>query len=506
MPRRADGVLAWSSHPGDGRGPTILRATVKPSSPRKRRTKIVCTLGPATSDPAAVAGLIDGGMDVARLNFSHGTHEVHGRSIRLLRRLARERNRSIAILQDLQGPKIRTGALEGGEAVFLRAGQQLVITTKQVEGNTEVISTTFAALSRELEPGNRLLLSDGLIELRVEQVGETEVTCRVVNGGRLEEHQGINLPGVPLRLSAITEKDERDLRFGIDHGVDYVALSFVRCADDVRSLRRLLDAANSSIQVVAKLEKPEAIENLAAILEISDAVMVARGDLGVELSPERVPSVQKTIIRAANQRRVPVITATQMLESMIRDPRPTRAEVSDVANAVFDGTDAVMLSGETAVGDYPVQALQMMARIALEAESSRASPVEPPGEEGRLSVPETVCRSIAAAARSMDLRAVIVFTQSGSTARLVSMYRPPVPIYAFSPNREILRRTALYWGVHSLWLRKVGSIERMIEKAEARLLEEKLVDPGDLVAIAAGAPIGARGSTNLMELHRVGRM
>jgi pyruvate kinase len=471
-----------------------------------RRAKIVCTLGPAADPPEILAVLIDAGMDVARLNFSHGNYAEHSRRLRLLRRLARERGRPLAVLQDLQGPKIRTGLLEGGGHVELRADAGVTITTRRVPGNAQLLSTSFRALPREVRPGSRILLADGLVELRVTRVSGQDISCQVINGGLLGEHQGINLPGIPLRISALTAKDRADLAFGIEHGVDYIALSFVRRARDVLDLKRLLQRAGRQIPVIAKLEKPEAIDHLDEILQVADAVMVARGDLGVELPPERVPVIQKTVIERANTFKIPVITATQMLESMTVHPRPTRAEASDVANAIFDGTDAVMLSGETARGRYPVESVRMMSRIISAAEQSPRygmSGRERRAPSGSLGVPESICESVAHMAEELSLKAIAVFTQSGSSARLISKYRPRVPVYAFSPHPAINRRTELYWGVTPVLMERVQSTERMVEGAAARLREIGAAQPGDCIAVIAGTPIAHRGTTNLLKVHRI---
>jgi len=473
-----------------------------------QRAKIVCTLGPATDHPERLAGLLDAGMDVVRLNFSHGTPAEHAQRLRLVRRLARERGKTLAILQDLQGPKIRIGRLERGEPVELRAGARVTLTTRPVMGNAQRISTSFRSLPREVKPGSRILLSDGLIELRVEQVKDRDVVCQVVEGGELGEHKGINLPGLPLKISALTAKDRDDLEFGIQHGVDYVALSFVRRPEDVLQLKRLLARAGRDIPVVAKLEKPEAIDRLDEILQIADAVMVARGDLGVELPPETVPVIQKRVIARANALKVPVIVATQMLESMTEHSRPTRAEASDVANAIFDGADALMLSAETATGQYPEEAVRMMARIIAAAEASpryawytrrRRSADE------TLGVAEAVCESVAHMAEELNLKAIAVFTQSGSSARLVSKSRPRAPVFAFSPLPQILRRTALYWGVIPVGMPHVQSTDRMVEGAARLLRARDAVEPGDLIAVVAGTPIARRGTTNLLKVHRIER-
>ncbi|TAM83115.1 MAG: pyruvate kinase [Acidobacteria bacterium] len=470
-----------------------------------RRAKIVCTLGPATDDAGVLAALLNAGMDVARLNFSHGSHPEHARRLRKLREVSNACGKVVAVMQDLQGPKIRTGPLEGGMRVELRDGDPVTITTRPVAGNARCISTTFQRLPKEVRPGNSILLSDGLIELRVERVKETEVECRVINGGELGEHQGINLPGVVLQISALTKKDREDLEFGIQNRVDYVALSFVRRADDILALKRILARADCAIPVVAKLEKPQAVDQLDQILRATDAVMVARGDLGVELPPETVPALQKRIIHQASAMRVPVITATQMLESMKVHPRPTRAETSDVANAVIDGTDALMLSGETATGHYPVKAVEMMARIITVTEGFQrgAGVHDVCGYAGALDVPGAICETVAHMAAELNLKAVAVFTQSGSSARLISKSRPTVPIFAFSPFDNVLRRTALYWGVTPVHMRRLQSTDKMVEAAARRLRETGVVSQGDFIAVIAGNPIAKRGSTNFLKVHRV---
>src|SRR5262249_25036539 len=353
--------------------------------------------------------------------------------------------KTVGILADLQGPKIRTGALAGGGTVNLRSGQPFTITTAKILGDSTRVSTIFRPLPREVKSGDRILLSDGLIELRVEKVSGQKVICRVVNGGELGEHKGINLPGVKLRVPALTEKDRQDLRFALAHGVDYIAVSFVRRAEDIQLAKSLIRRARKDTPVIAKLEKPEAIENLEEILRISDGVMVARGDLGVEMNPEKVPVVQKSIIARAREFRRPVITATQMLESMTQNPRPTRAEASDVANAIFDGSDAVMLSAETASGKYPIESVSMMPRIIQEAEASIQEFPRPTSAQEQLKVAETVAELVCHASRELHMKLIAVFTHSGFTARLVSRYRPLVPIVAFSPVPAIRRRMALFW-------------------------------------------------------------
>src|SRR5713226_6116872 len=468
-----------------------------------RHSKIVCTIGPATRSPHMIRRLLEAGMDVARLNFSHGTHQEHAHSIAMLRDAAIEHEKPIAILADLQGPKIRTGPLAGSRPVQLRAGQRFVITTSRILGDSTRVNTTFTPLPREVHRGDRILLSDGLIELRVRQVRGREVICEVVNGGALGEHKGINLPGIKLRVPALTPKDRADLLFALKHGANYIAVSFVRRPEDVLLAKTLVRRAGKDTPVIAKLEKPEAIENLDAILRVADGVMVARGDLGVEMNPERVPVVQKAIIKRAREFRRPVITATQMLESMTENPRPTRAEASDVANAIFDGSDAVMLSAETASGKYPVEAVSMMARIIEEAEASIREFPRPALQE-QLKVAETVAELVCHASRELHMKLIAVFTHSGFTARLVSRYRPLVPIVAFSPEAETRRRLALVWGVAPLAIPDLRKVDQLAEISEKRLLEEKLVRKGDVIAIVAGTPMGVRGTTNFMKFHVIG--
>jgi len=442
-------------------------------------------------------------MDVARLNFSHGTHAEHAKNIALLRAAALEMKKTVAILADLQGPKIRTGVLAGGGPVLLRTGQEFTITTAKVLGDSTRVSTVFEPLPREVKRGDRILLSDGLIELRVKQVRRSEVICDVVNGGALGENKGINLPGVKLRVPALTPKDKADLKFALGAGADYIAVSFVRRPEDVALAKQLIRKAKKETPVIAKLEKPEAIENLDAILRVADGVMVARGDLGVEMSPEEVPVVQKQIIRRAREFRRPVITATQMLESMTENPRPTRAEASDVANAIFDGSDAVMLSAETANGKYPVEAVSMMARIIESAEESIEEFPRPVPQE-KLKIAETVAELVCHASRELHMKLIVVFTHSGFTARLISRYRPQVPIIALTPEAETRRRMALIWGVLPLESRDQHRIDTLAEMTEKKLLQERLVRKGDVIGIIAGTPMGVRGTTNFMKFHVIG--
>ena len=453
-----------------------------------------------------VRDLLRCGMDVARLNFSHGTHEDHAHRIAMLRRVAAEQGRTICLLQDLQGPKIRTGKLEGRKPILLEAGKQIIITPRDLAGTPVLVSTTFQTLARDVEVGGRILFSDGRIELRVVSIEGADVACEIINGGMLAENQGINLPGAVLSVPALTEKDEEDLAFGLKNDVDMVAVSFVRRASDVLYVKSLIKAAGKNLPVIAKLEKPQAIENLEEILEAAAGVMVARGDLGVELPAERVPVIQKHIIERAAEWRKPVIIATQMLESMIENPRPTRAEASDVANAVFDGTDAVMLSGETASGKYPREAVNMMARIILEAEASmshdRGTQRRRRRSPGRNTISETICDSVAHAAEDLHMGAIAVFTQSGHTAKLVSKYRPRCPIFAFARSATVCHWMNLLWGVYPMMAGSSNSGESMVAEAESVLLHGGRVRIGEVIGVVAGTQM-ASGSTDFMRLHVV---
>jgi pyruvate kinase len=484
-----------------GNRPLNVNAKAQVPAP-PRRAKIICTIGPSCNTEAALRDLMRLGMDVARLNFSHGTHEEHGRVIERLRLAARRENRTICILQDLQGPKIRTGLLKDHARVLLKAKAKVTITPRSIEGTAALISTTFTGLAREVQPGARILLSDGLIELRVLRVRGQDVECEVVNGGELGEHKGINLPGIALSIPALTEKDRADLKFGLKHGVDMVAVSFVRSADDVRMVKNLIAGRGSDAPVIAKLEKPQALEKLEEIFEVTDGVMVARGDLGVEMPPEKVPVIQKHVIHRAAEWRKPVIIATQMLESMIEHPRPTRAEASDVANAVFDGTDAVMLSAETATGRYPRETVTMMAKIVVEAEQNMRDLPRRRRDRHSMSIPEAICESIAHAAEDLHMGAIAVFTESGTTARLISKYRPKADVYAFSYLMETCNRMNLFWGVHPVPRALAPSAEAMLAAAEHELLRKHKIQVGDVLGVVAGTQMAA-GSTNFIRLHTV---
>ncbi|MGD0799839.1 MAG: pyruvate kinase [Terracidiphilus sp.] len=472
----------------------------------QRRAKIVATLGPASNTVPVFRDLVRAGVDVVRLNFSHGTQEEKLALIQMIRKVSREEHKPLCILGDLQGPKIRTSKLKDHQSVLLKAGGRLTITPREVPGTACLVGTTFKTLAENVEQGSRILLSDGLIELRVQEVEGGDVFCEIINGGMLGENKGINLPGIPVRVPSLTEKDADDLEFALKNGVDAVAVSFVRTAEDVRLVRNRVAALGGESWIVAKLEKPQAIEDLDAILNAADAIMVARGDLGVELPPEQVPAIQKHIIRRAAEFRKPVITATQMLESMIENPRPTRAEVSDVANAVYDGTDAVMLSGESAVGKYPVEAVAMMARIVIDAErhiKEQEYTDRRKQRRTRLSIAETICEATAHAADDLDLRGIALFTESGSTARKLSKYHPKAPIYALSPIEITINRLNLLWGTTPIRCAKISSNEAMVECAESMLEQGGYVRPREVIAIVAGTRTKS-GSTNFLRLHVMG--
>jgi pyruvate kinase len=471
---------------------------------QSRRAKIVATLGPSSNQEGVFRELVRAGLDVARLNFSHGTHPEKLKLIEMVRKVSHEEGKPICILGDLQGPKIRTGRLKNRIPVQLKAGQKLTITPRDVAGTANLIATTFPTLAENLEPGARILLSDGLIELYVVAVHGQDTECEVVNGGMLGEHKGINLPGIPVRVPSLTAKDEEDLEFAIRSGVDAIAVSFVRTAEDIRLVRHRVAAMGAETWIIAKLEKPQAIQHLESILEAADGVMVARGDLGVEMPPEKVPAIQKHVIRRAGDYRKPVITATQMLESMIENPRPTRAEASDVANAIYDGTDAVMLSAETAAGKYPVEAVKMMAKIVLETESQELLPrATERARHVRLSVAETICESMAHAAEDLDISAIAVFTETGTTARQLSKYRPKSPIFGLSSVERVIHRMTLLWGVHPILCNKLATAEQMVETAERLLEQGGYVQPREILGIVAGTRTKS-GSTNFLRLHVLG--
>lgn len=473
-----------------------------------RKTKIVCTIGPASESLEKLTELMDTGMNVARLNFSHGDHQEHGQRIKNIRSAAQSTGKTVAILLDTKGPEIRTNDMENG-AVELTAGQDISVSMNQVLGNAERFSVTYENLINDVHSGSRILLDDGLIGLQVTSIDKAnnEIKTKVLNSGTLKNKKGVNVPGVSVKLPGITEKDAKDILFGIEQGVDFIAASFVRRASDVLEIRQLLEENNAShIQIIPKIENQEGVDNIDEILEISDGLMVARGDLGVEIPAEEVPLVQKELIRKCNFFGKPVITATQMLDSMQRNPRPTRAEASDVANAIFDGTDAIMLSGETAAGQYPVEAVQTMHNIASRAESAldHKNILTNRSKDTEHNITDAIGQSVAHTALNLQAKSIITPTESGHTARMISKYRPKAPIVAVTANDHVCRRLALVWGVYPQLGEVAKSTDEMLDSAVQESLNSGLVSHGDLVVITAGVPVGEAGTTNLMKIHVVG--
>lgn len=470
------------------------------------KTKIIATIGPASNTKDMLRKLTKAGMNVARLNFSHGSYKEHGRVIDRIRSISKEMKQPIGILLDLQGPKIRTGMLKDRKPVTLRRNRTFLITSKDVPaGTADIVSTTYTSLAEDVKKGDKILLDDGLIELKVVTTTKDTVTCTIVHGGILKEHKGINLPGVNVSAPALTEKDKMDLEFGIKSKVDYIALSFVRKPEDIRYIKSVMKKQDADIPVIAKIEKPEAVESLDEILEITDGVMIARGDLGVEMRPEQVPNIQKQIIDKAIRANKMVITATQMLETMISNPVPTRAEASDVANAIFDGTDAVMLSGETASGRYPEKAVQMMSRIASEAEASPFMTYNIHHERDHEDlVTNAVAQSAVNILHELDAVAIVVFSISGKTSKIISKQRPCKPVYAFSPSIEVFNRFSLVWGVTPLIIPKINDARKIIDAGEKILRDKKLIRKKDIVIIVTGLALKS-GSTNIIKIHEVGR-
>ena len=473
-----------------------------------RRTKILATLGPASSSEEMIHRLLTCGVDAFRLNFSHGKHEQHAKLVNIIRDVATELGRYVPIVGDIQGPKLRIGEVDG--VIHLETGQPLVISTEPVVGNAKLVSTPFTPLPNEVQPGQRILINDGLVELVVTSVDATRVSTRVIHGGPISSKKGMNFPDSELTIPAITDKDRVDLKFAVEQGLDYIAASFVRRKSDVVELREILQShGGQEINVIAKLEKPQAIDNLDEILEVSDGVMVARGDLGVELPPEAVPIIQKKILTRASRWGRFAITATQMLESMTTNSRPTRAEASDVANAIFDGSDAVMLSAETASGKYPVETVQMMARIVFAAEANRTVDHEWEREPfKKISETDEFTDALAGAANyaaeQLDAKYLVVFTQTGFAARLMSKFRPKVPIIALTPSSWVARRMNLLWGVQPFVLREAGEFhEQIVDRVDDFLLSKDIVRPGDRLVILMGSPIYQRAKTNLLRVHRV---
>ena len=475
-----------------------------------RRTKIVCTMGPNENDYEVMKALAET-MDVARFNFSHGDHEEHLSRLEKLRKLRKELGRPIAALLDTKGPEIRTGLLKDGQKITLREGEKIVLTTEEVVGTKEKIYINYDKLHEDVKPGNVILIDDGLIGLEVEAVNGVEIQCKVTNGGELGEKKGVNVPGVPIQLPSITDKDIEDLKFGIQEEFDFVAASFIRSADAVRQIRKILTDGGSQMKIISKIESQEGLDNIDEIIEASDGIMLARGDLGVEIDAKRIPQLQKEIIQKCNYHGKLVITATKMLDSMIRNPRPTRAEVTDVANAVYDGTDAVMLSGESANGKYPVEAARTMASIVeyteqfLNYKQFKTRMVEKTMYE---SIGNAMCAASVTTASELKATAIVASTLSGITASMISKYRPITPIYALSPSQTVTRQMMLFWGVTPIWARRAETTDELFESSVEELKERKLLKSGDLCVITAGvlsrlqkqqAPTG----TNIMRVIKV---
>ncbi len=465
-----------------------------------RKAKIICTLGPASDTPEVIEGLVRAGMDVARLNFSHGTHEEHRRRVELIREAAKRVGRPVAILQDIQGPKIRLGKFEGGQ-LTVKEGQLVTVTTRAVMGQGSIIPTPIKSLVKDVAKGDDILLDDGRVRLRVLKVAGQDVTCRVEVGGLLKDKKGLNLPGSPMSVPTITRKDAADLAFGQEVGVDYVALSFVRTAKDILKARELV--AQNKTPLIAKIEKPQAVENLASIAAVADGIMVARGDLGVEMPLEQLPAIQKHMVKEVNRTGGLVIVATEMLESMVGNVRPTRAEVSDVANAILDGADAVMLSGETAAGRYPVEAAATMARIVEETERGvkkhqHHSPFERSEDLGT-----GVAAAAVTAAGHLGIETIVAYTESGHTARLISEFRPNARIIALTPSEATVNRMSLYWGVRGIQVARVNSTDAMLKQVRQLCHKASICKVGTPVVVVAGVPLNVPGNTNLMSIHRI---
>lgn len=473
-----------------------------------KRTKIICTMGPNTDDEEMMRKLAKAGMDIARFNFSHGDHEEQKTRMDLLKKVRKELKLPIAILLDTKGPEIRTGILEGGQKVYLEEESRFTLTTEQIEGNNTRCSQTYKDLPKDVKAGDTILIDDGLIQLTVEEVTDTDVVCRVVNGGELGQKKGINVPNVEVKLPAITEQDKNDILFGIEQGIDFIAASFVRNAEAIKEIKELLRAnGGERIDVIAKIENAEGVHNIDKIIKAADGVMVARGDLGVEIPAHEVPHIQKMIICKCNESYKPVITATQMLDSMMRAPRPTRAEVTDVANAIYDGTDAIMLSGETAMGKYPEQAVQMMVKIAecTEPYMTHKRFLDYRALRGNKNVSSAVGVAAVQTTENLGADCIVTPTISGQTARLISNFRPKVPIYAVSPNEWARRKMQIYWGVTSVAGYEEDSTENIISHAMYIVRRENLVKKGDIVVFTAGDPAtnmvnGEGAVTNIMQV------
>ena len=472
--------------------------------PLIHRTKIVATIGPASSSPEVLRRMLLAGMNVARLNFSHGSYENHGKMIQLLRDISSELNLPLTLLQDLQGPKIRVGQLPDTGMVLTEGGSITLVPLADYTGQPNTVGIDYPYVAEEAIAGTQVLLDDGLLELQVTKIKGNAVECEVITGGLLKSHKGVNLPSLNLRLPSMTEKDKKDLDFGISQGVDIISLSFVRKADDIRLLKKLLIEKGADIPVLAKIEKPQAVANLEEIVDECDAIMVARGDLGVEMRPEKVPLIQKQIIKLCNQKGIPVITATQMLDSMIHNPRPTRAEASDVANAIMDGTDAVMLSGESAVGEYPVQAVQMLANIAIDVEPDIKFVNYPPRNKDKA---HALAEALNRIDQMLSLQCIVALTETGYSAKVAAAERPRVPIVALTPNIETYHHLNLVWGVRPvLFEYDHPTLEDLIHQMEATLLALNFVSVGDTILILGGVPLRKARTTSFLDIHTIGEL
>lgn len=470
-----------------------------------RKTKVVCTLGPSTDTPEMIEQLILAGMDVARLNFSHGTHEEHGRRIEILRKKAEELGVHVAVMLDTKGPEIRTGRLRK-EKVELKTGQEFILTTREILGDENQVQVSYEKLPQEVKPKDKILLADGYIILEVVRVEGPDIVCQVVFGGELGERKGLNIPGVRTSLPFLSQADIDDISFGLECGIDFVAASFVRTAEDVLAIRRVVESKGKDVDIIAKIESQEGINNLDDIIRVADGIMVARGDLGVEIPTEEVPLVQKQIVQKCNMAGKPVIIATQMLESMINNPRPTRAEASDVANAILDGADAVMLSEETAAGRFPKEALETMVRIAARAEEALAYDEMLNRKKiygNSVSVTDAIGYATCSIAADLKVAAVVTATQSGSTGRMVAKYRPRCPIVAATPSLQVARKLKLVWGIQPIVVERTYGTDEMIERSVNGARRAGLIQEGDLVVITAGVPTGVPGTTNLLKVHLV---
>ncbi len=464
------------------------------------KTRIVCTIGPASNSPAIIEELINAGMNVARLNFSHGTLSSHEENIKNIRLISERLKKPVAIIQDLSGPKIRVGSFYK-EAIALKANDLFTLTNKITEGSEKVVSVTYALLPDLVSPGDTILLCDGEIELKVIRKDSTDILCTVIVGGELNAGKGINLPSKSLPIPSLTEKDKSDLAFGLEHEVDYVALSFVRNVDDILQLKDIIHQKNKDTPVIAKIEKHEAVEHLEDIIKAADAIMVARGDLGVEIPLEKIPIVQKKIIHIANRYGKPVITATQMLASMVHNYRPTRAEVTDVANAILDGTDAVMLSEETAKGRYPVESVRMLSKIAREIEPGFVRKDTLHGQDGTTTIPDAISMATCQVAHDLNTKAIITCTQTGSTARFISKYRPKQDILAVTTSFNTYRRLALVWGVTPMLTEPIQDTDDMMKKSIESAQQAGYIAEGETIVITGGVPVWKPGSTNLLRVY-----